>query len=404
MALKDLFKTKTDAPKAIEQSNTEDRRTGETYTAYGVRMCGRVNASPNALVPFIQKIYNQERQEQIKDQAQQQQQRQKLETDLINIDADIKNKQNNLSAEQQKLSDANDNVTNIKSEIQQLKASEGNINKSARTKMIVGVCILLPLTLYLFIFYSSTFYSAFFKDFSQSTDTGLKTAMFDSQALSHALDAGITELIFVLSAPIIFLGLGYCLHVFNEKKEKSKYLKVLGILSITFIFDCILAYLIAKSIYDVNALNSIEELPPYGLTDAIHDVNTWAVIFCGFIVYIIWGIVFDMAYTAYESLRSNKSEIATLQVHEQHFQDKINNINQNMANINNQIIQLENNKRTFQQRLNNNVFIDITKIKVALSDFFSGWTSVMPALGKSGDLQEAQDIYNKTIDSLTSNN
>ena len=44
--------------------------------------------------------------------------------------------------------------------------------------------------------------------------------MFDPQALSKAMSEGIMELLFVLSAPIIFLGLGYSLHIFTQQKKK----------------------------------------------------------------------------------------------------------------------------------------------------------------------------------------
>ena len=106
-------------------------------------------------------------------------------------------------------------------------------------RMVIGLVILIPLTIYLFMFYSSTFYSAFFRQ--ASTLTNVMNTMFDSQALIHAYNEGLFELMFVLSAPIIFLGLGYVLHIFSMLEEKSKYLKMGAILIVTLMFDCILA-------------------------------------------------------------------------------------------------------------------------------------------------------------------
>ncbi len=43
-----------------------------------------------------------------------------------------------------------------------IKNERYQVNKDAKLKLIIGLVILLPLTFYLFLFYSSTFYSAFF--------------------------------------------------------------------------------------------------------------------------------------------------------------------------------------------------------------------------------------------------
>lgn len=46
--------------------------------------------------------------------------------------------------------------------------------------------------------------------------------MFDPQALSKAMSEGIMELLFVLSAPIIFLGLAIvCIFSLSRKKDRN---------------------------------------------------------------------------------------------------------------------------------------------------------------------------------------
>lgn len=401
MSIKDLFTLKKNAEPQPELANTEAKRQGETYVQYGKRICGMVNASETALATSIQKIYNQERQAQAKDGIRQNELKEKAKGELAKVEIEIEATQNNLDNEAAKLNAEKGNKDDVETEIKRLKAAEGQVNKSAKTKMIAGIIILIPLTLYLFVFYSSTFYSAFFKDFSEAADLGIKAAMFDAQTVSHAFNSGITELLFVLSAPIIFMGLGYCLHVFNSQKSKSKYLKSAAILSITFVFDCILAFLIAKSIYDTEALNMLGDLPPYTISMAFTEVNFWAVIFCGFIVYLIWGIVFSMAYTAYENLHSNKAEIEALEV-------KLNSIKQKIAGIESAIIlikkkqtELNGKRAALQQSINNNIYIDKNAIRVALTDFFSGWASVMPALGKSNiEQKESQKVFDTTTATL----
>lgn len=394
-----LSKTNTTAAVATPISPTA-KSTKESYKDYGARICGFVAADNNVLRPWLHTVYNQGRQEQANDNIRQQQAKEKIKADIAAVDIKITAEENNLQAETTKEKAEQNKATENEAEIAILKDKGDTVNKANHTKMIVGLIILIPLTLYLFIFYSSTFFSAFFKDFSQAADLGIRAAMFDSQALSHAYSTGITELLFVLSAPIIFMGLGFCLHIFMTKKDKSKWLKVIGILAVTFVFDCILAYLIGKNIYDIEAMNSMEDMPPYSFAMAVSDINTWAVIFCGFIVYVIWGIVFDMTYTAYEGLHSFKAEIEALKVELNAIKQKIAKIQNNIANINAKLATLMADKAKMEQSLKNSIIINFNEIKKALSDFFSGWLTLMTILGKAHDIPKAKEIYNETIDGL----
>lgn len=124
----------------------------------------------------------------------------------------------------------------------------------------------------------------------------------------------------------------------------TKYLKTFSVLLITFIFDCILAYLIAKKIYDIEVMTKLGEFPDFNIGMAVEDVNVWAVIFCGFIVYIIWGIVFDMSMTAYEDLRSNRKEILKIEESLRGKQNAISQEKQAIVNVKAELEQLENKK------------------------------------------------------------
>lgn len=411
--LKSLFQTKaandtvdsqSSAQDAVSINNPRSRQAGESYKNYGKRCCGLANGNPVSLPPFLQSIYNSEKNQQAQDAAQQQKLKIQTQDEINNLDTRIKQEENNVELQKKKIDEVKERITELTQKIAGLRHSNSEVNKSANTKMILGIVILIPLTVYLFMFYSSTFYSAFFKDFETAANTGIKAAMFDPQALGNALSEGVTELLFVLCAPIIFLGLGYTLHIFTQQKSNSKYLKMVAIVLVTLLFDCILAYLIGKSIYDFNRLNSLEDLPEYSIPLAIQDINTWAVIFCGFVVYIIWGIVFDMAYTGFEDRTSNKREIDACEIKINSEKAKEAQLDQELNDLKNKLLGLNGERDNKQRALNNNLFIDLSPIKVAFSDFFSGWMEVMPALGASTSRQEgAKSEYNQTYDNFFTN-
>ncbi len=257
------------------------------------------------------------------------------------------------------------------------------------------------MTLYLFIFYSSAFYSAFFKNFLAEGVDDISEAIFDAQAVPKSWVAGMGQFLFVLSAPIIFLGLGFALHYISKDKGIAAVAKVIGLVVITFIFDCILSYSIAKKMYDILTLTSLESLPPYSIETAVTDSHVWAVIFLGFVVYIIWGIVFSMTMNAYENLKSNKSQIEALRHKCSIEKEKISVLKVQLSATADGI---NRDKQKLQQTQNDlllNATIDYNVIKVALNDFYAGWNSLLQGLGKNdNEIKDNQAVFDSTLTGL----
>jgi predicted nucleic acid-binding Zn-ribbon protein len=182
-------------------------------------------------------------------------------------------------------------------------------DKKPKAQFYIGLALLLPITIYLFVFYISASYSSFFKNFE---DGSLTAAIFDAEALSKAFNDGLLEAVFVGTIPFVFMGLGYLVHMFQKDKAWKSSLKLALLFLLTFLFDVILAYLIEKKIFDFNALPGQTFTP----NDAIQSVNFWGIIFAGFVVYVIWGLVFDFVMKEHENvdkirnfIRSKKDQI-----------------------------------------------------------------------------------------------
>lgn len=397
-----LFRTKqtsTYPSHSYIRINEDAKLQDETYVYYGTRICGKVTASLPALSAFLPRVFNAEKQRQIEDEEMQRRHKQNLAKKLEGTDNDIIQTKAEIGKNEHRIQYLNDSITTLNEKLLEAKSIHGDINKMAKVKMIIGLVILTILTLYLIIFYSSTFYSAFFKQFGVNVTIG--EAMFDPQAIPHALSEGLGELIFIMCAPIIFMGLGYGLHFFMQQDTWTKYVKTGSVLIITFIFDCILAYLIAKKIYDIEILTKLGEYPDFNIRMAIADINVWAVIFCGFIVYIIWGIVFDMTLTAYEDIRSNKKEILKLEDNISAKKDSLSQERQILTNNNAKLESLENNRKSLVAEMSNTIYYDTQIIRTALSDFFTGWMTMMNGLSRPAiEQNEANQIYKTTIDQL----
>lgn len=402
--LHDLFSTKKpkDAvvPPAQNQNNPESRRRGETYEQWGRRICGIVSGSLVALPPYLHKVYNFIYNEQAENVDLQ-------KAAHANTQAEIERKNEEIRVINSKIEDAGSNIdeTNkkieeLKAERQEIKTGKEKVNKEQRLKLIIGLIIIFPLTLYLFLFYSSTFYSAFFRD--PSSMTTVMNSMFDSNALANAYADGIAELGFVLSAPIIFLGLGFALHFFSVQDGKMKFLKMGAILLVTVMFDCILAYKIGEQMHTFGII--IGQYPigeEYTVNMAFHDINTWAVIFCGFIVYVIWGIVFDMCMSAYDKMDLNKTRLENIKKEIEDFEQKIKAEKDNISNLRQQETDAKNHVKGLMAKLGHEVYIDYSAISTEMNNFFAGWIMMMQVLSiEQATQDEASSICKHEMDML----
>lgn len=196
--------------------------------------------------------------------------------------------------------------------------------KKPMAQFYIGLIILLPITIYLLVFYMSASYSAFFKQFET---TSLVESIFDANALAKALNDGFLEAIFVSTIPFAFMGLGYLVHMFQKEKGAGIF-KIAAMFAVTFIFDSILAYQIEAKIYELTKTLSD---PAFDLKIAFTKVEFWGIIFAGFVVYIIWGLVFDFVMKEHDNIDKIKLFVSKLKEDKQNLLNRKSEI---MALIN----------------------------------------------------------------------
>ncbi len=292
----------------------------------------------------------------------------------------------------EKIEDIKNEVGELKKEKGELKYNSERVNKDERLKLIIGLIILIPLTVYLYLFYSSTFFSVFFRVYDAKTS--LSISIFDPHALSSAYSQGVTAILLVLSGPIIFLGLGFCLHFFSVQEGWSKYLKMACLIFVTLVFDFLLAYFIAKSLYDLEAL-VYDDMPRYSMKLASRDTHVWIVIFCGFIVYIIWGVVFDMTMTAYQKMDTNRTRIKEINSTIATLNNEERSEKSHIADIEKGIKQYRSKNADLTALISKRLLVDVNIILSGVADFYNGWITQMTILScPQNQLSQAHKIYN----------
>lgn len=403
-SLKSLFTLrppKVDPQLAInqaKQANKDSKRDKETYQEYGSRICGLLGGIVETLDPFLTKIYTQERRQQEGNEEEQKKLKELIKQEITAIETQIKTKEqnlDNLSKKQQKIAD---DIKEKNDQLSHLNSDPHTVNSGLKVQMILGLIIIVLLTIYLFIFYSSTIYMGFVMP-SESDEALLSKALFNPQALPNAWDDGVSEFCFVLLMPVIFLALGFLFHFFKANHGIKGMIKAGLLLIVTFLFDCLLAYKIGETLYNTWVLSQLGTQNKYSISSAINDPNTWAVILCGFIAYLIWGLVFDQVVTAYEEKTTHKSEIKSLTKQINDYQKELKILDNQEADLKSDIINLEGQKKQKEQMLNANVVFSEIEIKEDLNDFFAGWLVVMKTVNPN-DIQKATGIFSGTMSQL----
>ena len=321
-----------------------------------------------------------------------------------------KAKQTNLINEAENLGKAEQQKSDLESNIEKLRQTKIDVKnnpsdfgieveKKSSAKFWIGLTFILPLTVYIFIFYISTSYSAFFRTFNPETD--LFGGLFYPQALTEAYRDGILELGFILFIPFVFFALGYLIHMFQHKKGIINTFKIVLLFIVTFIFDAILAYQIDSKLY---SLNKTFEDPEFNIPLAFQSPGFWVIIFAGFVSYVVWGLVFDFIMKEHSDRDQIKMKIASID-HE------IKNKIKVLEKIEEKIITLDKSINDLKVKISeldsivDGFIFPAKNYKNISSSYFDGWqhytASELPLGPKQKDelLQRCQDSYDSHLES-----
>lgn len=348
MSIRNLFKLKPIiSPKEIINDDTIEAREQVRITYYqsGYGDSTKAQGNPSTFAIGLQGLYNDfedlcrkqlNEQRLLKQPYLEEQERQRTE---------LKKRETALSIFEEQKKKYISHIDELKQEIIDVYHDPTRFgidaDKRPKAQFYIGLLILLPITIYLFVFYISASYSAFFKNFESDS---LTAAIFDANAFSKAISDGWLEALFVVTIPFVFMGLGYLIHMFQKNKNVSSYIKLTFLFILTFLFDVILAYLIEKKIFEFEKILG-EVFTP---TIAIQSVNFWGIIFAGFVVYIIWGLVFDFVMKEYENvdkiknfIKNKKEEIQNTITRKTELKSKIDQIKQEITTITGKISELQ---------------------------------------------------------------
>jgi uncharacterized protein involved in tellurium resistance len=393
-----LFSQQKEVVNEVKPEVEQDNKI--SYRRHGFLQAGMMKGKTESLKICLVDIYEQHIAEIGRDEAKQEELRKPVRAKLMELKTEIGRIRSQVNMFESEIIPARKNrIEDLRKEIADIRKNPEQHTGThvGIVTFYIGAFILVLLSIYLFVFYSSASYSAFFKEFKPD-DIVITKAIFDPNAIKNSFRDGMTELIFIMTIPFVFIGLGYLVHKFQEIKGRSKYVKIAALLILTFIFDSIIGYEITEKIYNIKRENDITgNLPEYTFKLAFSNVGFWLVIFAGFVVYLIWGFVFDFIMDAHSKLDMVKVAINTKR-------ERIAEIEKEIQESENKIIELRiaNDKNSGEaaklQNIIDGTIIQPRAIKEALSQFMVGWYMWLTE-GREYNRSEHNKIYEDFVSS-----
>ncbi len=412
-SVKSLFATKPEsidagsetAFQSVSQTGTSARKKGEPYKQYGLRVAGLSAGELHTLLPYLQSVYLSIRKEQESDAKLQEALRNKLDAKKADLEAERQNKNEEIASSQNQQNQLLTEIEELNEELATLKHGTKERNRDAWITLVISSVLLVPFSIYFFIFYSSVGYSAFFKQFDigniANGDFTLSQAIFDSQAIASAWEDGFAELMFILFMPVIFLAFGFVLNRWEREDGWLKYIKIPTLITVAFVFDSLLSFGICKKIYALNAMMQLNDVPSYSVSLASKDEDFWIIICLGFVSYLIWGFVFGFWIKAWENLDLNPEKRKRMEDKIEETKRKLETERQNCLNLKAEVTGIGPKIKEIESQMGVSTRYDIGKIKLELNNFFAGWQTYLAVLNKPDiEKQEATNLFNDMIGSI----
>lgn len=275
-----------------------------------------------------------------------------------------------------------------------VKDSQANFNFWAY------LSIFIPLTVFLYAFYVSTFHNAFFRDIAQQITTA------DASNISSVLNTVFNGSAFIefhlhWFAPIIFFAFGMVLHRFIDGDSKWRFVWLIAIVLFIFFADGLLAYFIESNNHKLEILMGMNEDEWIFYKSPVFIM----VLVMGFFTCMGWSILLH-------SLREEKGKmnpkavarkkIAFLKIKIKEIEELIvtvkSEILKSKAEVDNLKCKIESLKRELEV-----IHYGVNELRLNINTFYSGWLKYIVNLNDFDTMKnECKNIKEKLISELIS--
>ena len=281
-----------------------------TYSQLGFRSAGKSQSKPEAIEGYLEIVYDKFLEEQKLDEQGLRDRVTKLKAEVQQERAKRNDTTADINAAKRNKDDKEKEIEEL--EIEKIDIRNGEGETGDTIPFVIGAFITLLLTLYLFVFYSSSGYSAFY---------GIKPGslgFINPNVFSDATNKGGGVIALIVLFPVIFLGLGFLIHDSLENNKKlvrekrpRQFALISALLAITLLADAFIGYKISQGVH-TNEFNAGRTDQLWKFDMVFSDINFYLVLILGFVVYVIWGFLLHYVLShQYLKTESEKVKLLT---------------------------------------------------------------------------------------------
>lgn len=361
-----------------EQPAKPDNTEKITYNQLGFRSAQKSQSNPEAVEGYLEIVYDKFLEDQKLDEQGIRDRISKLKADVHQERARKQDLIADINANKRNKEDKEKEIEEL--ELEKIDIRNGDGETGNTTPFVIGAFITLLLTLYLFVFYSSSGYSAFY---------GIKPGslgFINPNVFADATNKGGGVIALIILFPVIFLGLGFLIHDSLERNKKlasekrpKRYGLILTLLVITLIADSFIGYKISEGVH-ANEFNAgrTNELWKFNMISS--DINFYLILILGFVVYVIWG--FLLHYVLSHPYLKTESEKIKLMI--ESLNNKISEKRKELSDIIAKIHKLDSDIITIDDKVegkqkdiigyeNGVIPVNISSLKGSVGEFMGGW-------------------------------
>jgi hypothetical protein len=349
-----------------------------TTNQLGFRSASKSQSNPEAIEGYLEIVYDKFLEDQKLDEKGLKDRIAKLKAEVQQEKARKQDVIAEINANKRSKEDKEKEIEEL--EIEKIDIRNGESETGDTTPFIIGAFITFLLTLYLFVFYSSSGYSAFY---------GIKPGslgFINPNVFADATNKGGGVISLIILFPVIFLGLGFLIHDSLEKNKKldkenkpKQYFVITVLLFITFIADAFIGYKISEGVH-TNEFNAGRTDELWRFKMIFSDINFYLVLILGFVVYVIWG--FLLHYVLSHPYLKTESEKIKLMI--ENVNNRISEKRMELSDIIAKIHRLESDIVTQESKVeqkqkdiigyeNGVIPINVSSLKGSVGEFMGGW-------------------------------
>lgn len=364
-----------------------------SYENVGFRDAGNVGGAVQAFAVSLDRFFSRLIRHAEKDTEFLKKKQEEAEADAVKLeeqaklhDGSIAELRNSLLPDLEKQKD------DVRAEIRDIRENpQKYINESRDSfKFWSLASVLFFITVFIHVFYSSVIYSALFREVKVEKGIIIHSVFYPN-VYSEAYYLSTEAFLAALVGPFVFLGFALLMHHFKGLKGRTGILSFWGMAGLTLLFDTLLAYQIAKRLYDAERLNSFDNKVVYDFSMAVADANFWTVIFFGFVVYFIFGLL----YGVFEEERNRRLKLERMIKARE---EKLEELNLKTDSCRKEIAELEEKIRNLKLQAtelrvpSDRVFYSPHELKRILSNYTYGWMKYLR--GGKYDREDLNTITN----------